>query len=96
MALNFIFGALWIARFAIGHFKFGLFGLIFTIMVIIVSFFLNMNPCDPLIGLLYIFFYYGGQGLRVTDLFMVGVSLRNQNIEKINNILDETLSKDSV
>ncbi|WP_161593849.1 hypothetical protein [Campylobacter armoricus] len=45
---------------------------------------------------MYIFFYYGGQGLWVIDLFMVGVSLRNQNIEKINNILDETLAKDSV
>ncbi|WP_261545321.1 hypothetical protein [Campylobacter lari] len=93
---NFIFGALGVARFAIGHFKIGLFRLIFTIIAIVVSFFLNMNSYDPLIGLLYIFFYYGGHGLWIADLFMVGVSLRNQNIEKINNILDEILAKDNV
>lgn len=37
-------------------------------------------------------FDYGNFGIAIIDLFIVGVLLRNQNLEKVNLIIDEVKS----
>ena len=93
---NFIFGAFGVARFAIGHFNFGLFRIVFTLASIFIAQFAILNPYNSLLHILDVFFTGGGYGLWFVDLYIVGVILRNQNIEKINNILDEALAKGNV
>lgn len=85
LVYNFLLGHLGIARFAIGDVRYGAFRLVWTLLV---------GVCAALMldARLIMAMDAGAVGLALLDLMVVGVYVRNQNLEKVNQIIDITIS----
>lgn len=88
---NFLLGSFGIARFYIGQIGFGIFRLALTLLSIIISIIADYSY-DSFWIFASKMIEYGNFGIWMIDLFIVGVLLRNQNLEKVSLIIDETKS----
>ncbi len=88
---NFLLGGFGVARFSIGQIGFGIFRLALTLLSIIVAFIADSSYDSFWLSASKII-DYGNFGIYIIDLFIVGVLLRNQNLEKVNSIIDEIKS----
>ncbi|PPB52884.1 hypothetical protein CDQ77_06935 [Campylobacter hyointestinalis subsp. hyointestinalis] len=88
---NVLLGGFGVARFSIGQIGFGIFRLALTLLSIIVAFIADSSYDSFWLSASKII-DYGNFGIYIIDLFIVGVLLRNQNLEKINSIIDEIKS----
>ncbi|MBK2001264.1 TM2 domain-containing protein [Campylobacter sp. 2018MI35] len=88
---NFLLGGFGVARFYIGQIGFGIFRLALTLLSIIIGFVAESSYDSFWISVSKMF-DYGNFGIAIIDLFIIGVLLRNQNLEKVNLIIDEVKS----
>lgn len=88
---NFLLGGFGVARFYIGQIGWGIFRLVLTLLAMVVGFIADSSYDSFWIATSNII-NYGNFGIWFIDLFIVGVLLRNQNLEKINLIIDDIKS----
>lgn len=99
---NGLLGNCGVARFLIGDFKYGIFrASFFTFYSVVGDILDSMFDEDGFAGIIIALLFTSILGfidsiISLIDLMIVGIFLRNQNLEKLNNILEEVKAKRQV